>query len=67
MPTDAQRETNTKIVTNERTYRRGFHHGVKAILNAIDNDATMEDLSKFSERVKAWRYGPGFPIDPPVV
>lgn len=67
MPRTQEQIGNARaIVAEERAYRRGYHQAVIAILDALES-GLGPDLGRYEARVKEWREGPSFPMQPPTV
>lgn len=54
--------------SDERSYRRGYQHGLQAAINAFDNGATLNQLKDFQDGpIKDWRDGPDIFSFPPEI
>lgn len=40
---------------SERSYRRGYHHGMKRVLDNLAEGVSLEDIKAFAIRIETWR------------
>jgi hypothetical protein len=48
---------------DDRSYRRGYHHGYEQALDDIKYEKNTDKFTEFDGKLMRWRYGRGYPTN----